>query len=283
LELTYGTILVEIDRGVALVTLNRPGARNAMNLRMSHELGHAFTALDDDDDVRAIVVTGAGSAFCAGTDLDPGETVLGRAGGAPSLDVGPPLSDLSPWEMATPVLAAINGAAVGLGLTYPMQWDIRIAARDAKLGFVFNRRGLLPEGNSLWLLPRLVGVARSLELLLTGRVFTGAEAAEMGLVNQAVAPDEVVPTTLAIAHEIADQTAPLSTAITKRLFYRYLETGDRQTTRREEREFFRWLASQPDSQEGIASFLEKRPPRWTMSKTADLSDVLGRDAEEPLA
>jgi enoyl-CoA hydratase/carnithine racemase len=283
LELTYSTILVELDRGVALVTLNRPEARNAMNLRMSHELGHVFNALDGDDDVRAIVVTGSGTAFCAGTDLDPGETVLGRSGGAPRLDLGPPLSDLSPWEMATPVLAAINGAAVGLGLTYPMQWDIRIAARDAKLGFVFNRRGLLPEGNSLWLLPRLVGVARSLELLLTGRIFTGAEAAEMGLVNQAVDLDDVLPTALAVAREIADHTAPLSTAITKRLFYRYLETGDRQATRREERELFRALAAQADAREGITSFLEKRPPRWTMAKTADLSGVLNRNADEPTA
>jgi len=270
---------------VAVVTLNRPEARNALNRRMSYELGHAFATLEADDGVRAIVVTGAGRAFCAGTDLDPEETPLGRPREEPADGMGPPISDISPWELATPVLAAMNGAAVGLGLTYPMQWDIRVAAEDAKLGFVFNRRGLLPEGNSLWLLPRLVGTARSLELLLTGRIFTGAEAAAMGLVNKAVPGAHVLPETMAIAREIAEHTAPVSTAVTKRLFYRYLETGDRQEARREERELFQWLAAQADAREGIASFLEKRPPQWTMGKTGDLPERLrpSPSSEAPMA
>jgi enoyl-CoA hydratase/carnithine racemase len=264
----YQTLLVEVDAGVALVTLNRPEARNAFNRRMAFDLGHAFTTLDADDGVRVIVVTGAGSAFCAGADLG-GSTPFGPNSDEGPIDGYPAISEISPWELATPIVAAINGAAVGLGITYPVQWDIRVASRDAKMGFVFGRRGLIPEGNSLWLLPRLVGAAAALELLLTARIFTGAEAAELGLVNRATALEDVLPTALAIAHDIADNTAPVSAAMTKRLFYRYLETGDRQAARAEERELFMWATRQPDAAEGIASFLEKRPPRWSMSKTAD--------------
>jgi enoyl-CoA hydratase/carnithine racemase len=156
-----------------------------------------------------------------------------------------------------------------VGITYPLQWDLRIANRDAKLGFVFTRRGLIPEGNSLWLLPRVVGASAAMELLLTGRIFSGAEAEAMGLVTKAVAADEVLPTAMALARDIADNTAPVSVAITKRLFYRYLESGERQAARAEERELFLWFTKQPDAAEGIASFLEKRVPSWKMSKTAD--------------
>jgi enoyl-CoA hydratase/carnithine racemase len=271
----YETLLVDIERGVATVTLNRPEVRNALNSRMGYELGHAFATLDADDSVRVLVVTGAGSSFCAGADLSTpapfggeGAVVEGPIDGYPSL------SDLSPWEMSTPIIGAINGAAVGVGITYALQWDIRIAARDAKIGFVFNRRGLLPEANSLWLLPRVVGMTAAADLLLTGRIFTGEEAAAMALVNQAVDVDDVVPTALAIAHDIADNTAPVSAAMTKRLLYRFLEEGDRQAARAQERELFQWVVRQPDAAEGIRSFLEKRPPKWTMSKTSDLPDLV---------
>jgi enoyl-CoA hydratase/carnithine racemase len=264
----YQTLLVEVDAGVAVVTLNRPEARNALNSQMAYDLGHAFATLDADDAVRAIVVTGAGSAFCAGADLGT-STPFGPNGDSGPIDGYPAVSQISPWELSTPIIAAINGAAVGVGITYPLQWDVRIANRNAKLGFVFTRRGLIPEGNSLWLLPRVVGTSAAMELLLTGRIFTGAEAAAMGLVTTAVAADEVVPTAMALAHDIADNTSPVSVAITKKLFYRYLETGDRQAARAEERELFLWTARQADAAEGIASFLEKRAPSWKMSKTAD--------------
>jgi enoyl-CoA hydratase/carnithine racemase len=268
----YQTLLIDRNGGVATVTLNRPEARNALNTRMSFELGHAFATLDEDDAVRVIVVTGAGSAFCAGADLS-GATPFGPGGGEEGpIDGYPPISGVSPWELATPIVAAINGAAVGVGLTYPIQWDIRIANRDAKMGFVFGRRGLIPEGNSLWMLPRIVGAAKALELFLTARIFSGAEAAELGVVHTATAPEDVLPTALSVAHDIADNTGPVSAALTKRLFYRYLETGDRQAARAEERELFLWTTRTPDAAEGIASFLEKRPPRWTMSKTNDLPE-----------
>src|SRR5262249_36864944 len=153
------------------VTLNRPEARNALNSRMGFELGHAFSTLDADDSVRVLVVTGAGSSFCAGADLSTAGPFSGEGAVADGpIDGQPALSELSPWKLATPIIGAIKGAAVGVGITYALQWDIRIAARDAKIGFVFNRRGLLPEANSLWLLPRVVGMTAAADLLLTGRI-----------------------------------------------------------------------------------------------------------------
>lgn len=260
--LSYETLLVDFDGGVATLTLNRPDRMNAFNHEMSTELASAFGALDRADEVRAIVVTGAGRAFCAGVDID---------GGLPQGDETKPahwrsresMATFRPWEMRTPIIAAINGAAVGLGLTYPMLWDIRVAAEDAKLGFVFNRRGFLPEGNSLWLLSRLVGASSAMELLLTGRMFNGREAAEMKLVSRAMPSDEVLPAAQEIARDIALNTAPASTAITKRLFYSYLECSDRLAARAEELDYVRWTMEQPDFREGMSAFREKRAPRWT--------------------
>jgi len=172
--------------------------------------------------------------------------------------------------MRTPVIAAINGAAVGLGLTYPMLWDIRVAAEDAKLGFVFNRRGFLPEGNSLWLLSRLVGASVALELLLTGRTFSGREAAALRLVSRALPAAEVLAAAQAIGRDIAQNTAPASTAITKRLFYAQLESPDRLASRAEELDFVHWAMQQPDFREGMAAFREKRAARWTGNRIDDL-------------
>jgi len=274
-KVDYETLLVDVDAGVATVTLNRPEARNALNARMGFELGHAFSTLDEDDDVRAIVVTGAGNTFCAGADLGS-DTPFGGGGRANAgpIDGRPAMSEISPWKLSTPVLAAINGSAVGVGLTYALQWDVRIAAENAKLGLVFTRRGLIPEANSLWLLSRVAGTSRTLELLLTGRIFSGTEAAEMGLVSQALPADEVLPATLAIARDIAANTAPAAVAITKRLFYEFLESGDRYTARALERDMFQWSLQSADAKEGIASFLEKRPPRWSLSKNTDLPDAV---------
>ena len=259
---TYETLLVELDRGVALVTLNRPERLNAFNRQMTDDLLDALGAFEADEAVRAVVVTGAGRAFCAGADLDGG---FGERTGDAGVDGAAPRRsalDMRPWEMRTPILAAINGVAVGMGLTYPLMWDIRIAADDAKLGLVFTRRGLLPEGNSLWLLARLVGASRALELLLTGRTFSGTEAAQLGVVSRAVPAAEVVDTTLELALDIAINTSPTAVALTKRLFYRYLDGADRMAARKEELEAFAWLAARPDAAEGLAAFREKRGPEW---------------------
>jgi len=257
----YETLLIEAEGGVATLTLNRPDRMNAFNNQMSAELARAFGTLDRDDDVRAIVVTGAGRAFCAGVDIESG--LPEGEGPPPHWRSNESAATFRPWEMHTPIIAAINGAAVGLGLTYPMLWDIRVAAEDAKLGFVFNRRGFLPEGNSLWLLSRLVGASCALELLLTGRIFDGREAARLQLVSRALPRDEVLPAAQQIARDIAENTAPASTAITKRLFYSYLESTDRLGARAEELDYLRWTMEQPDFREGMSAFLEKRAPRWT--------------------
>jgi enoyl-CoA hydratase/carnithine racemase len=261
----YQTILVDVSEGVALVTLNRPDQLNAFTPRMGRELGHAFTTFDASDEVRAIVVTGAGRGFCAGAALDDeGSTFKGL--GTTGEEIGPPVSDICPWELATPVLAAINGPAVGLGLTYPMLWDIRVAAEDAKLSFAFTRRGLIPEANSLWLLARAIGASRALELLLTGRTFSGADAAEWGLVSQALPAGKVLDATMDIARDIAVNTSPASVAVTKRMFYEQLASPDRAGSRAAERAAFMWFTSQADAREGIASFLQRRQPAWNMSK-----------------
>ena len=272
----YQTIRVAVDAGVALVTLHRPEALNAVTPRMGRELGHVFSELENDEAVRAIVVTGAGRAFCAGAALDPEGSTF-RSPRAPDEEMGPHLSDISPWNMTTPVIAAINGAAVGLGITYPLQWDIRIAAEDAKIGFVFTRRGLIPEANSLWLLSRLVGASCALELLLTGRTFTGSEAAEMGLVTAAVPAARVLEAALETARDLAAHTAPASVALTKRLFYEQLASTDRASCRAVERRVFQWIASQPDAAVGISSFLERRPAVWKMSKHSGARIVSGDD------
>lgn len=265
----YETLLVDIDNGVAKITLNRPEARNAFNRLMSHEFGHALAVLEEDEAVRVMVVTGAGRVFCAGAELSSGGGL--GAGEAGPIEGRPPSADVYPWTFSTPIIGAINGSAVGLGLTYPMMWDIRIVARDAKLGFVFTRRGLIPEGNASWLLSRLVGAARALELLITGRMFSGTDAEAWGLATQAVEAEDVLPTAMALARDIADNTAPAAVAVTKKLFYRYLEDGgDRLHARREELEAFHWSLAQPDAKEGIDAFLEKRLPKWKSSKRNQL-------------
>jgi enoyl-CoA hydratase/carnithine racemase len=265
-EPDYRTILVDVNEdGVALITLNRPEQLNAFTPRMGRELGHAFTCLDESEEVRVIVVTGAGRGFCAGATLDEEGSTF-RGGTESDDQVGPPLSEMSPWELGTPVLAAINGPAAGLGLTYALQWDIRLAAEDAKLAFPFTRRGLLPEGNSLWLLSRAVGSSRALELLLTGRTFTGGEAAELGLVSRALPAGQVLDATLEVARDIAVNTAPASVAATKQMFYEQLASPDRAGSRSAERAAFAWLVSQPDAHEGINAFLDRRAPSWKMSK-----------------
>lgn len=268
---TYETVLVEVDRGVALVTLNRPDQLNAFNQQMTAELLDALTTFDADEAVRAIVVTGAGRAFCAGAELGAGVIDTGDGEGERPTDDGNAANaadrragalGVRPWEMGTPIIAAINGAAVGMGLTYPLMWDIRIAAEDAKLGLVFTRRGLLPEGNSLWLLARLIGASKAAELLLTGRIFSGREALDLGVVSRAVPQGEVVDTALELATDLAANTSPTAVALTKRLLYRYLEEDDRMAARAEELELFGWMARRPDAREGMTAFREKRPPAW---------------------
>jgi enoyl-CoA hydratase/carnithine racemase len=277
----YEHVLVDVTDGVATVTYNRPDKFNAFNIKMTAEFADAMWSLDGDDSVRAIIVTGAGKGFCSGVDLTESANPFGeeaqqthdRELGVDSESIG---ERYGFWNMRTPVIAAINGAAIGAGLTTALLFDIRIAAEDAKLSFVFTRRGILPEANSLWLLPRLIGVERALELLFTGRTFLGAEAAELGVVSKAVPRDEVLPTALALARDIAANTAPGPVGVVKELVYRFLGETDRQGAMTLETKLTWWLGTQPDALEGVMSFLQKREPAWTGSKKVALpADVIG--------
>jgi enoyl-CoA hydratase/carnithine racemase len=267
----FDTILVERRGNVGVITLNRPERKNAFIPQMWLEMSTAFAEFEGDDSVRAIVVTGAGDYFCVGADMSGGkDTFRDRLGQRPGLAAKMTAPRAKPWNMTTPIIGAINGPAIGVGATLPLQWDIRIAALDAKLSFAFVLRGAIPEANSHWLLPRLIGASRATELLLTGRTITGAEAAEIGLVARAMPREEVVTQAVALGQEIAANVAPLSASIVKRLINDGMETTDRIGFQRRENRLFRWVVNQEDAREGVLSFLERRSPRWALSKRTPL-------------
>jgi enoyl-CoA hydratase/carnithine racemase len=272
----YTAILTKVEDGVATIWLNRPEHRNAFSTEMREELYAALAEFEADDAVRAIVVTGAGRYFSAGADLSRGGSTF-RGSREPASPGRPPVPA---WQMRTPVIAAMNGSAVGMGMTIPMTWDIRIAAAEAKYGFVFPRRGIVAEAGSTWVVPRLIGASRALEVMLTGRLITGTEAAEMGLMSRAVPADEVLPAALDIARDIAANTSAMSVAATKALIYRGLAEPDRAAHLALEHEVFRWSGRQADAAEGVVAFLEKRQPEWKLSKSRDYPPQLA-DAAEP--
>jgi len=256
------------DDGVAIITLNRPEALNAFSGQMGEELGQAYRLCDADDRVRAVVLTGAGRAFCAGADMAAGERTFDQQQD-PSFSaaaVHPPA-----WEVRKPVLAALNGHAIGIGLTLALQCDLRIVAREARYGIVQVRRGVMPDAYAHWTLPRLVGLERAADLLLTGRRIRGDEAAELGLASRSLPADEVVPAALEIARDIAANTAPLSVAISKRLLWE-AACLDREEVGRRETALHHHLMGRPDAVEGVVAWLERRPPRWTSSVADDPPD-----------
>jgi enoyl-CoA hydratase/carnithine racemase len=256
------------DAGVAILSLHRPEKRNAFSELMGRELGDAYRRCDADDAVRAIVLTGAGSAFCAGADLGGGAATFEAPEDAhfSAAAVDPPA-----FALRKPVIAAINGHAIGLGLTLALQCDLRIVAREAKLGIVQVRRGVMPDAYAHWTLPRLVGVARAADLLLTGRTFDGAEAAALGIASRALPAAEVLPAALEIARDIAQNVAPLSVAIAKRLLWESGQLSPEQVERKETA-LHRVLMGRPDAAEGVLAWLEKRPPRFRALMSRDWPD-----------
>jgi enoyl-CoA hydratase/carnithine racemase len=267
----------ELQEGVALIRLNRPEQLNAFTPVMRNELLALFQEADGDDAVRAVVVTGRGKAFCAGADLSaggssfekaqtPGQATISRhrdGGGQVALAI---------FNCRKPVIAAINGPAVGIGITMTLPMDIRVAAEDAKIGFVFTRRGVVPEACSSWFLPRIVGISKAAELVLTGRVFRAADESHSGLFNYVLPREQVLPKALSIAREIADHTSAVSVTLSKALLWHGLAEDDPQSAHLIDSRCFFWASRQKDVYEGVQSFLEKRPPRFPGSPTKDLPD-----------
>ncbi|HEY1739450.1 MAG TPA: enoyl-CoA hydratase-related protein [Acidimicrobiia bacterium] len=254
----YEDIRVEPADGnghVRLVTLDRPARRNAMTWRMHAELSDAMAAADEDDAVYVVVVTGAPPAFCAGSDMSAGD----HTWEAPADE--PRRAGLEPFQVRKPVIAAINGHAIGMGLTYPLQCDIRFVAADAKLSFAFTRRGVAPELGSHYLLPRIVGFSNAADLLLSGRTFSGADAAAIGLASRVLPAADVLPAALDYARELATACSPTACAVVKQLLWSALD-HDHGATRHVEEKLFAWLATRDDAREGVAAWSERRPPRW---------------------
>jgi len=256
----------ELNDGVAVLTVNRPDAMNAFSGRMGAELGRAYARCDADDAVRAIVLTGAGRAFCVGADLGAGADTFSSQEGNASFSASP--VSPQPFALRKPVIAAMNGHAVGLGLTLALQCDLRIAADEGKYGILQVRRGVMPDAHSHYTLPRIVGVERAAYLMLTGRKVSGSEAAAMGLVLRSVPAASVLETALEIARDIAANTAPLSVAITKRLLWQSEELRAEEVERFET-ELHRVLMGRADAMEGAVAYMERRAPKWTSSPTKD--------------
>ena len=271
-DLELGAVLVEVVDHVATITLNRPEKRNAFTPGMGRELALAYAACDRDDDVRVLVLTGAGPAFCSGADLASGEeTFVGTSDGFTAAGIAVPA-----WSVRKPVIAAVNGHAIGIGLTLALQCDIRIVATDASYGVVQVRRGVLGDAYSHWVLPRMIGIARAAEILLTGATFDGPRAVELGIASQTLPAAEVLPAALAAARDIAIHTAPRAVAASKALLWDSFaltadEVGDRET------HAHRILMAEDDAREGMRAYLERRPPSWTGRLPAPedgLGDVL---------
>lgn len=260
-------LLVDRVGGVVTLTLNRPDTMNAFSSEMGQALEAAYRECDADDGVRAVVITGSGRAFCAGADFSGGADVFDAPTDRPAFRSDP--FDFHAWDVRKPVIAAINGHAVGLGLTLALQTDIRIVAEDAKLGIVQNRRGVMPDLRSHWTLVRAVGHAVAADILLTGRMFLGAEAVSLGVASRSLPADEVLPTALEIAHDIAMNTAPVSVALSKAILWTDPAPSGADVDALE-REGHRHLMGGPDATEGVMAFLERRDPQWTWTVPNDL-------------
>jgi enoyl-CoA hydratase/carnithine racemase len=280
---TFETLTYAVDAGVATVTLNRPEKLNAFNTAMMNDLIAVFDETDRDDAVRCVIVTGAGRAFCAGADLSAGaqtfdyearggEAMASRTREGAQRDGGGLLT-LRIYESLKPVIAAVNGAAVGVGATMQLAMDIRLASTEARYGFVFARRGLNPEAASSWFLPHLVGVQTALEWCYTGRIFPAQEAFDRGLVRSLHAPDDLLPAAQALAREIADNAAPVSVALTRQLIWRMAGAAHPMEAHRADSRGIQARGRSGDAKEGVTSFLEKRPAVFPDRVSHDLPDI----------
>lgn len=271
----FEQILYEVEDRVAIITLNRPDMLNAWTPVMMQNVIDALDLADEDDNVRVVIFTGAGRAYCAGADLSAGGFRLtGKDSGESTIHRDTAgRATLRMYNMKKPIIGAINGHAVGVGITMACAMDIRIASESAtKIGFVFNRRGIVPEGCCTYFLPRIIGVSKAAELILTARLFTAQEGLEMGLFSQVVSPDDLMPTAKKIAHEIADNTSAISTALSRQMVWKMLIEDHPMAAHIIESRSLDAMFASDDAKEGGASFMEKRAPVFTMRPSRDMPD-----------
>jgi enoyl-CoA hydratase/carnithine racemase len=272
-------IAFDVSDHIATITLNRPDKLNAFTGTMMNEMIEAFDETDANDDVRAVIVTGAGRGFCAGADLSGGGETFAEGGGGERTGPeqvprdGGGMVTLRIFESKKPVIAAINGPAVGVGVTMTLPMDIRLASTAAKIGFVFARRGIVPEACSSWFLPRVVGISQAAEWVFTGRVFGADEAVSSGLVRSVHEPDELLPAARAIAAEIAENTAPVSVALSRLMLWRMLGASHPMEAHMVDSRAIMARGASADSREGVLSFLEKRPAVFPVRVSDGLPDI----------
>jgi enoyl-CoA hydratase/carnithine racemase len=274
----YTQIRYEVSDSIATVTLARPEKMNAFTGVMMRELLDVFDVIDADDAVRAVIVTGDGKAFCAGADLSSGAKTFDDGDWSSTSDDsvrrdGGGQVTLRIFACKKPVIAAINGAAVGIGATMTLPMDVRLASSAARIGFVFTRRGNVPEACSSWFLPRVVGISRAAEWVYTGRILSADEAASGGLVRTVYAPDELLPAARTLAREIADNTSGVSVALSRQMLWRMLGADHPMQAHRVDSRAIQLRGRSADAHEGVTSFLEKRPAKFSDSVAASLPDV----------
>ena len=274
----YTQIRYEVSDSTATITLARPEKMNAFTGVMMRELLDVFDVIDADDAVRAVIVTGDGKAFCAGADLSSGAKTFDDGDWSSTSDDsvrrdGGGQVTLRIFACKKPVIAAINGAAVGIGATMTLPMDVRLASSAARIGFVFTRRGIVPEACSSWFLPRVVGISRAAEWVYTGRILSADEAASGGLVRTVYAPDELLPAARMLAREIADNTSGVSVALSRQMLWRMLGADHPMQAHRVDSRAIQLRGRSADAHEGVTSFLEKRPAQFSDSVAASLPDV----------
>ncbi|MFA5399690.1 MAG: enoyl-CoA hydratase-related protein [Dehalococcoidia bacterium] len=274
----FNYLKYEVSDNILMLTLNQPEIMNAVNSSACAELAAAFDRADNDDSVRVVIVTGAGRAFCAGANLSDESKLdsfhdrfTGKADNAPRRDEGGVVC-LRIYDMKKPVIAAINGPAVGFGITMTLPMDVRIAVKGAKMGFVFARRGIILDGAATWFLPRLVGMGAAAEWVYSGRVFSAQEAYEKRLVSELVEPEDLIPRAREIAAGIADNSSSISVAICRQLMWKMLGADHPMEAHILETKALNWIYGEKDVMEGVASFLEKRPPKFPMKVSSDMPD-----------
>lgn len=276
-------IRLDISDSLATITLDRPDKLNAFTTAMGYELIEAFDICDRDDAVRAVVLTGAGRAFCAGADLSAGaETFVAPEDAATEdfRDGGGELV-LRMFESRKPIIAAINGHAVGVGITMTLAADFRLAVDNARIGFVFNRRGIVPESCSSWFLPRLVSMQKALDWVYSGRLVDAAEAYEAGLFYGLYTAESLLDEAYALARRITELSAPVSVALSRQMLWRGLGADHPMIAHRVESRGIHSRGASADAKEGVSSFLEKRPARYPDSVARDLPDIFGDDLPVP--